>query len=156
MTGVKTMAHTYCSCLVHYVFSTKGRRNSIAAELRPRLWSYIGGIARENEMKALAVGGTDNHCHALVSLPTTLSIAQAVQKLKGGSSLWIHESFPTQASFAWQEGYGAFSIGVAGVADTIAYIDAQEEHHRTKSFEEEYIAFLERHGIEYDARFVFD
>ena len=117
------MAHSYSSCLIHYVFSTKGRRPFISRELRQRLWPYLGGIARENGLKALAVGGTDNHVHILVSLPSTLSIAKSVQLIKGGSSKWIHETFPVHAGFAWQEGYGAFSISVSHASDTIAYID---------------------------------
>jgi REP element-mobilizing transposase RayT len=78
------MAHSYCSCLIHYVFSTKDRRRIITPELQSRLWPYMGGIARENKMKALAVGGVEDHCHMLVSLPTTLSIAKGIQLIKGG------------------------------------------------------------------------
>lgn len=107
----ETMSHSYTSCLVHYVFSTKERRKSISPEIRERLWAYLGGIARENGMRALAVGGTDDHVHMLVSLPSTLSIAKAVQFIKGGSSKWMHETFPSMGAFAWQEGYG----GIFGV-----------------------------------------
>ena len=109
------MPHSYSSCLIHYVWSTKERRNLISANLQPRLWAYLGGIANQNEMKALAVAGTDNHVHVLVSLPGTLSIAKAAQLFKGGSSKWIRDTYPTHQNFAWQKGYGAFSIGVAGV-----------------------------------------
>jgi len=105
-------------------------------------------------MKALAVGGTDDRVHMLVSLPATLPVAKAIQLIKGGSSKWIHDTFPTHADFAWQEGYGAFSISVSGVKETIAYIDSQEQHHRTRSFEEEFLAFLKKHGIDYDERHV--
>ena len=149
------MGHSYSSCLVHYVFSTKDRRKSISPSLQTRLWPYMGGIARENDMKALAVGGTSDHVHMLVSVPSTISIAKAVQLIKGGSSKWIHDTVPAEKAFAWQEGYGAFSIGMSGVDDTIAYINAQEEHHRVKTFEEEFSAFLKRHGIDYDERYVF-
>lgn len=148
------MAHSYSSCLMHYVFSTKNRRKTIAPELRERLWAYLGGIARENHMKALAVGGTYDHVHILVSLPATVSVSKAIQLIKGGSSKWIHETFPFHADFALQEGYGAFSIGISGVKNTTRYVDAQEEHHRTKTFEEEYLAFLKKHDIEYDERYV--
>jgi REP element-mobilizing transposase RayT len=148
------MPHSYSSCLVHYVWSTKERRNLISADLQPRLWAYLGGIANQNEMKAFAVGGTDNHVHMLVSLPSTLSIAKAAQLFKGGSSKWIHDTYPTHQNFAWQKGYGAFSIGVAGVQDTVAYIETQAEHHRTRSFEDEFVSFLQRHGLDYDERYV--
>jgi REP element-mobilizing transposase RayT len=149
------MPHSYSSCLIHYVFSTKDRRRVISPALQERLGPYLGGIARENEMKALAVGGVEDHVHMLVSLPSTLAVAKGVQLIKGGSSKWIHDTFPEQGKFAWQEGYGAFSIGVSGVEETIAYISRQAEHHRVKTFEEEFIAFLERHGIAYDPRYVF-
>ncbi len=148
------MAHSYSSCLIHYVFSTKERRKSISSEMRERLWAYIGGIASDHGMRATVVGGTDDHVHALISLPATLSVAKAIQLIKGGSSKWIHDTFPTHGDFAWQEGYGAFGIGVSGLTSTIAYIKAQEEHHKTRSFEEEFLAFLDRHDMEYDARYV--
>lgn len=148
------MAHSYISSLYHLVFSTKERRKQIDAELQTRLWPYLGGIARENDIKALAVGGVEDHVHILISLPSTLAVAKAVQLIKGGSSKWIHDEFPGRRDFAWQEGYGAFSIGVSQVDDTIRYIANQAEHHRVKAYEEEFIAFLERHGIEYDPRYV--
>ena len=148
------MSHTYVSCLIHCVFSTKGRRNTIAQDIQDRLWAYIGGIAREKRMSALAVGGAADHVHVLLSIPSTMPISKAVQLIKGGSSKWLHDSFPVMREFAWQEGYGAFSIGISGVADTIAYIDEQEQHHRTRTFEEEYIGFLKKHDIEYDERHV--
>ncbi len=149
------MGHSYTSCLIHYVFSTKDRRKLISPSLQERLWPYMGGIARENGMKALAVGGTSDHVHMLVSLPSTVSIANAVQLIKGGSSKWIHDTFPAETGFEWQEGYGAFSIGSSGVDDTLAYITTQEEHHRAKTFEDEFSTFLKRHGIAYDDRYVF-
>lgn len=149
------MSHSYSSCLIHYVFSTKDRRKLIVPDVRDRLWAYVGGIARENGMNALAVGGTDDHAHALVLLPTTLSIAKAVQLLKGGSSKWLHETFPSMKAFSWQQGYGAFSVGVSAIEDTAAYINGQEEHHRTRTFEDEFVAFLKRHGIDYDGHYVF-
>jgi putative transposase len=94
----------------------------------------MGGIAREHGMKALAVGGVEDHAHVLLSLPTTVTIAQALQLIKGGSSKWIHDTFPEHCDFAWQEGYGAFSIGVSQVAGTVSYIQSQAEHHRKKTF----------------------
>jgi putative transposase len=148
------MAHSYISSLYHVVFSTKERRKQIDAGLQTRLWPYLGGIARENDMKALAVGGVEDHVHLLVSLPSTLAVAKALQLLKGGSSKWIHDEFAARCDFAWQEGYGAFSIGVSQIDDTVRYIANQAEHHRAKTFEEEFIAFLERHGIAYDPRHV--
>lgn len=104
-------------------------------------------------MKALAVGGAADHVHVLVILPTTLSVAKAMQLLKGNASKWLRETFPElrQQEFAWQEGFGAFSIGVSGVADTIRYIETQEEHHRKNSFREELEVFLKKHGCDSSA-----
>ena len=101
-------------------------------------------------MKTLAVGGAADHVHVLLSLPPTVSVAKAMQLLKGNSSKWIREIFPKIRAFAWQEGYGAFSIGVSGVDTTVAYIRNQAEHHRTRSFREEYVAMLKKHGFAYD------
>jgi REP element-mobilizing transposase RayT len=139
---------------MHCVFSTKGRQRMITAQLQKRLWPYIGGIARENKMTALIVNGVADHVHVLLALPSTIAIAKAVQSIKGGSSKWIHETFPDQRTFAWQEGYGAFSVSVSD--KTIAYIENQAEHHRTKSFQEEFLAFLKRHRVEYDERYIWD
>ena len=142
--------HSFTSCYLHVVFSTKQRCPHITPDLQQRLWPYLGGIARENKMKALSIGGVQDHVHVLLSLASTLSICKAVQLLKGNSSKWIHETFPAQREFAWQEGYGAFSIGVSGLEDTIKYIQSQAEHHRRRSFQEELVAFLEKHGLKYD------
>jgi REP element-mobilizing transposase RayT len=107
-------------------------------------------------MKAVAVGGTDDHVHILLSLPATITLAKAAQLIKGGSSLWIHESFPNQRNFAWQEGCGAFTVSVSQLDKTIAYINSQETHHRKKTFQEEYLEFLKKHGVEYDERHLWD
>ncbi len=148
------MSHSYNSSLFHCVFSTKEQRRTISADLEDRLWKYMGGIARENKMKALQIGGVEDHVHLLLSLPSTLNVSKALQLIKGGSSKWIHDTFPEHQDFEWQEGYGAFSIGISQIYDTIRYIANQPEHHRTRTFQEEFIAFLERHGIEYDPRYV--
>lgn len=146
------MAHSYVSSLFHCVFSTKERRPTIHDEFRERLWAYMGGIARKNKMTALAVGGVADHAHILLSLPSKMDIAKAVQLIKGGSSKWVHEEFPKHWRFSWQEGYGAFSIGVSQIEATIAYIKRQPEHHRRKTFQEEFIAILEKHWIPYDLK----
>lgn len=149
------MPHSYVSNLMHCVFSTKERLPFITPELETHLWPYLGGIARSNKMKAIAVGGTVNHIHALLSLPATMSFARAVQLIKGGSSKWIHDTFREHRKFAWQEGYGAFSVSSSQLEKTIAYIRRQKEHHRKRDFQDEFIDLLERHGIEYDRRYVF-
>lgn len=150
------MAQTYTSILLHCVFSTRNRARLITPELRERLAPYMGGIARENGMRALAVGGTEDHMHLLLSLPATMSASKALQLVKGGSSKWVHDNFRRHGDFGWQQGYGAFSIGVSGVSDTVSYIHNQEAHHRGSSFEQEYRTVLNRHGIIPDERHVFD
>ena len=142
--------HSFSSCLAHCVWSTKNRAPFLDSNLRSRLWPYLGGIARDNKMKALAVGGAADHVHVLVSLPATLSIARAIQLLKGNSSKWIHETIPKLHSFEWQEGYGAFSIGISGVAATSSYIHGQELHHKTRTFRDEFKAMLRKHNLDFD------
>jgi putative transposase len=137
--------HSHTSLLFHCVFSTKDRLPLIPTPIKSRLWSYVGGIARVNDMKALAVGGIRDHLHVLLSLPPTMAIAKAVQLLKAGSSKWMHEQRVTQSE--WQVGYGAFTIGISQVAATKNYILHQEKHHAKKSFAQEWQIFLRRHGL---------
>jgi REP element-mobilizing transposase RayT len=147
------MPHTYCSSLFHCVFSTKERRPTIVPEVQDRLWAYLGGIAREHNMKALAVGGMEDHVHVLLSLPSSLAIAKAMREIKSGSSRWMHEPGELP-SFAWQEGYAAFSIGVTQLESTLGYIARQKEHHKRRDFQAEFLAFLKKHHIAYDPRYV--
>jgi putative transposase len=140
------MAHTYYSLLVHCVFATKNRRALVPDDLKKKLWPYMAGIARQNQFKALAAGGTSDHAHILLSLPATMAVAKAVQLIKGGSSKWINDHFSAR-SFVWQDAYSAFTIGVSQLESTVRYIDNQEEHHRKISFNDELIRMLERHGI---------
>lgn len=141
---------------MHCVFSTKERRPLITSELQTRLFPYIGGIARKNKMNLIAAGGVEDHVHLLISLSKTLDIAHAMQLIKGGSSKWVHDEFPEHRSLEWQEGYGAFSIGIGEVERTVKYINDQAEHHKSKDFKTEFISFLDRHLIEYDESYVFD
>jgi REP-associated tyrosine transposase len=127
----------------------KEPRALLSPNLRDRLWPYLGGIARENKIKALAIGGAADHVHILISLPATLSLAKPIQLLKGNSSKWIRETFPKMHSFAWQEGYGAFSVSLSGVDATVAYIRNQSEHQRRRTFLEEFATILRKHGFEH-------
>ena len=105
-------------------------------------------------MKALAIGGMFDHLHALLSLPATLSFANAVQLIKGGSSKWIHEELGLK-KFSWQDGYGAFSVSQSQLKKTIAYINNQKEHHRKRTFKEEFLELLAKHGVANDPRYIF-
>ena len=148
------MANSYTSLHYHVVFSTKNRQALLVEPVRERLFAYRGGIARENGMKALEVGGAADHVHLLVSIPASLAVSKAVQFVKGGSSYWLKETFPNMIEFAWQDGYAAFTVSQSQLNDTQAYIRSQPEHHRTKTFAEEYRAFLIRHHIQYDEHYL--
>jgi len=134
------------------VFSTKDRRNSIAKEWQPRLWAYLAGICNNHEMIALSVGGTENHVHILFHVPPILALAKAVALLKANSSKWMGEH---GIKFSWQEGYGAFSVSSSNLDQVTRYIQNQEPHHRKTSFEDEFRALLQKHGVEYDSKYVF-
>jgi putative transposase len=146
------MASSFISVHIHFVFSTKKRQKLIEKTMRPRLWAYMGGIAKQNKMVALAVGGTADHAHLLISIPAAISPSKAVQLIKAGSSKWVNEEFFHKSEFSWQIGYSAFSVSPKRVQSVIDYINNQEEHHKTKTFEEEYIAFLKSSGFEYDEK----
>ncbi|HEV3099062.1 MAG TPA: IS200/IS605 family transposase [Candidatus Udaeobacter sp.] len=148
------MANTYTSLHYHVVFSTKNRQPFLTEAVRDRLFAYLGGIARENGMNALGVGGIADHVHLLLSIPAPLAVSKAVQLIKGGSSHWLKETFPDIIDFAWQDGYAAFTVSQSQLDDVRVYVRAQAEHHRTKTFAEEYRAFLARHRIEYDERYL--
>ena len=147
---------SYVSSHFHCVFSTKERRPVITPAFRDRLWPFLGGIARQSNMKAIEVGGVEDHVHILLSLPSTVAIAKAMQLIKGGSCEWVHETFPEHRLFAWQEKYGAFSVSVSQLDKIIQYIKGQERHHRKQTFQEEFLALLKKHRIEYDERYLWE
>lgn len=148
------MANTYTSLFYHIVFSTKGRRPWIQPAIAPRIWEYMGGVARAHKMTALRAGGMDDHAHVLVMAPPTIAPSQIAQSIKGDSSKWMHETFPSLADFAWQEGYGAFTVSKSALPIVVEYIKNQPEHHRQRTFQEEYLEFLQRHNVEYDERYL--
>ena len=150
------MPHTYVSCYIHYIFSTRGRMPCLTPEIRERLWPYIGGIARDKGMNALIIGGEVDHGHVLTSLPSTLSIAKGIQLIKGPSSKWLHTEFPALRNFSWQEGYGAFSVGYASLPNVTDYIHQQVTHHRRYTFKEEILAFLQKYHIAYDEQYLWN
>ena len=150
------MAHSFANVLVHVIFGTKDRRPSILPEIRPLLFAYMGGVLAEAGAAPLIINGTSDHAHALFGLPWTLAVADLLRVLKTNSSRWLHEEFPRAGDFAWQSGYGAFSVSQSNRAEVQKYIADQEEHHKHVSFQEEFLAFLKRHGIAYDERYVWD
>jgi putative transposase len=137
----------YLSLNYHIIFATKDRRLLIQESIQPRLWAYMGGIAKSNGFKALEVGGMEDHAHVLLALPATITVAKAVQLIKAGSSKWLRQELGKKL-FTWQESYGAFTIGISQVEDTKRYIKNQKEHHRGRDFRSEWKMILERHGLE--------
>jgi putative transposase len=149
------MANTY-TCLHYYIiFSTKDREPWLKPDIQDRVWSYLAGIAQNNKMNPIQIGGMPDHVHLVVGLPTTLSMSEALHLIKGGSSKWIKEELPGMRGFAWQDGYSAFTVSQSNLAEVVSYVKNQHEHHRVKTFQEEYLAFLEKHGLEYERRYVF-
>ncbi len=148
------MGNSYTSLYLHAVFRTKNNALFLSPSIQERMYPYLGGIAREHQMKLLEVGGIEDHVHLLLSLPADLAVAKAMQILKGGSSKWVHNAVPSLSSFGWQEGYGAFSIGISQLVPTTAYIANQKEHHRKMNFHGEFMAFLKKHDIPYDERYL--
>jgi putative transposase len=151
---VGKMANTYTCLYYHLVFSTKNRVRWIIPEIEERFWQYLGGIARKHRMTSLQTGGTEDHIHMLALAPPILSPSQMMQFLKGDSSKWVHNEFRHMRKFAWQDGFGAFTVSKSNLPDAIRYIRNQREHHQMKTFQEEYLELLERHGIQYDERYL--
>jgi putative transposase len=149
------MANTYSHCFNHIVFSTKNRTDLIKPEIEERVWAYIGGIARKHKMTALQVGGIDNHVHALINSPPSVSPSQIAQWIKGGSSYWIKDEFQAMNKFAWQDGFGVFAVCKSHAHKVAQYIQNQREHHEKQTFEEEYIDLLRLHEIEFDEKYLF-
>jgi len=144
------MSHTYSSLRIHVVFSTKDRQKRLREELQPKLWAYIAGIARHHKFDAIKIGGAEDHCHSLILLPAPMPLSKAVQTLKGCSSKWLNDTGVVGANFAWQEGYGAFSVSASQTAGVVDYIRNQAEHHKKWNYEEEFLELLKRYGIDYD------
>jgi REP element-mobilizing transposase RayT len=150
------MSQTLSGIFVHVIFSTKGREPLIVDEVAPRLHAYMGGIVRQEKAVALAVGGRDDHVHLLLSLSPKHAVSDMVRIIKANSSRWLHELSAAHAKFAWQAGYGAFSVSLSNIKAVKRYIGSQREHHQRMSFKEEFVMFLKKHEVEYDERYVFD
>jgi REP element-mobilizing transposase RayT len=148
------VAQTYTQLFYHLVFSTKNREPLILPAWRPDLHAYIGGIVRNRRGELIAAGGIPDHVHLLVRLPADRAVAEAVRDIKAVSSGWRHER--DDPGFSWQGGYGAFTVSKSMVETVTRYIDRQEEHHRGQTFREELVELLQKHGIEYDGRYLWD
>ena len=144
------MSHTFSQLLYHLVFSTRNRKALIDPGLRDDLYPYIAGAVRNERGTLLAIGGMPDHVHLLVRLKPVVCLPDLLRSVKANSSGWIHERPDAPPGFAWQEGYGAFTVSESVAGTVCRYIDQQEKHHRRRSFEEEWIGLLEKHGIEFD------
>jgi putative transposase len=150
------MANTFTCLKYHLVFSTKHREPWLRPDMEERVWAFLGGIARQNKFKPLLIGGVDDHVHILLALPPTAAVSEALRLIKGGSSGWIQQNIAGCRGFGWQDGYGAFTVSTSQVTEVEQYIRGQRQHHRVKTFQEEYRALLERHGLHYDEKYLWD
>jgi REP element-mobilizing transposase RayT len=147
------LAHSFARVSIHIVFATKGRKNLIPESKLQELFAYIIGITRNIGIPLLAIGGMPNHIHLLIGLPSKMTYADAISKIKANSSRFMRQ---TNRNFAWQEGYGAFAVSMSQVDTVVHYIRNQAEHHRRRSFEEEFVLLLKKAGIDYDPANLFD
>lgn len=149
------MANTYSQIYIQFVFSVKSRDAIIHKDWKDELYKYISGIVKNNNHKMICINGMPDHIHILVGLYPAQSISNLLQDIKGSSSKWINQKRLVKGRFEWQEGYGAFSYSQSQIKDVIAYIENQEEHHKKRSFNEEYIDFLKKFEVSYDEKFTF-
>jgi putative transposase len=148
------MAHTFTNLLAHVVFSTSGRVPLLANEIRNDVHVYMGGILRNLNVIPLQIGGTADHVHLFIRLPADLSVADCLRVVKTNSSRWVKERWPERSRFAWQGGYGAFSVSESMRATVVRYIQNQAQHHRRISFQDEFRALLKNHCVEFDERYI--
>jgi putative transposase len=154
--AVPLMPQSLSRVLVHLIFSTKNRDPVLTPAIRTELFPYLAAVLTNDGCPSLRVGGVADHVHLLFGLSRTRTIAQVVENVKTSSSKWLKLRGPTLAHFHWQAGYGAFSVSSSNADDVIAYIARQDEHHQTRSFQDEFRAFLQRHEVEFDERYVWD
>lgn len=147
---------TFTKLTYHIVFGTKYRRPTITEAISPRLYKYIGGIIRSQHGCLVEIGGVEDHVHVLAHLSPTNSLSGMVREIKTNSSKWLNGLPEVESRFEWQKGYSAFTVSQSQVESVARYICNQKEHHRTKTFEEEYIEFLDRHGIEFVKEYMFE
>ena len=150
------MPNTYTQVYIQFVFAVQNRISLINPKWENELYMYITGIVQNHKQKMIAINGIEDHVHLLLSLPATLSITKAAQLIKGGSSKWVHDTFPEHRLFQWQEKYGSFNVSVSQLDTLIRYIRKQEQHHRNMTFQEEFLALLKKHRIEFDEQYLWD
>jgi len=150
------MGKTCTSLTYHLIFSTKYRRRLILPALRPELFNYVGGILRDNAGTCLEIGGVEDHVHIMAGIPSKMAVSDMLRLIKTNSSKWLNETKKLSSKFAWQPGFGAFTVSYSQQDSLRRYIQSQEEHHRRKSFQEEFLALLDAHQISYETKYVFE
>ena len=150
------MSQSLVKNLIHLIFSTKERRPLIDRAIRESLHAYAAGILRDADSPGVAINSVNDHMHLLFNLNKNIALVQAIMQVKKGTSRWIKTQGPQYASFAWQNGYGAFSVSESAVGQVIKYIGNQEENHRVKDFQGEFRSFLQRHRVAFDERYLWD
>ena len=150
------MSQSLSLVIIHIIFSTKNRFPCLDRATRPHLHAYLATVARNSKCETYLVGGTGDHVHLALRLSRTTTIAGLVEELKTSSSKWLKMQRPELRRFSWQRGYGAFSVGQNDIETLADYIANQEEHHRVRTFQEEYLALLKEYGVQYDERYVLD
>jgi len=148
------VSKSYTNLLYHIVFSTKERQLIITSDYRPRLYDYIGGVIKNLGGISLGVNGIEDHVHVLAKLRPDKSISDVLRDLKSNASGWMHNVFPEIKDFAWQNGYGAFTVSASQVVSVQNYIARQKEHHQKRTFKSEFIVLLKKNGVEFDERYL--
>lgn len=150
------MANTYTQLYFHIVFAVKGRSNYISEQWKDELYKYISGIIANKDQKLMIVNGMPNHIHLLIGTKPNCNLSDLIRDIKANSSKWINEKKFTNFHFEWQTGFGAFTVSQSVVPNVIEYIKNQEEHHRKKTFKEEYVEFLKAYQIDFKDEYLFD
>ena len=150
------MSSTYSQLYIQYVFAVKGRQNLLHKAWREEVFKYMAGIIREKDQKPIIVNGVSDHVHVFVGLKPTMNISYLIRDVKNNTSNFINERGFIRGKFSWQEGYGAFSYAQSQISNVFRYIENQEEHHRKRTFMDEYLDFLKKFEIEYDEKYLFD
>jgi REP element-mobilizing transposase RayT len=150
------MPQSLSKVIIHIIFSTKDREPWLDSDVRTRMHAYLATVCRDLGAEFVRIGGVADHVHIVTTLPRTVSQAQLVEKIKKASSKWIKALDPRYRGFFWQRGYGAFSVSPSQLDTVVQYVEGQQEHHRTRTFQEEYRELLRRHGVDFNERYVWD
>lgn len=148
------MSHTYYQLLYHLVWSTKERQSLITIDFQRNLYEYMAGVFRSLKCYCILIGGMPDHVHVCIEIPPTLNISNIMRSVKVSTSKWVRQNCSVGRDFEWQEGYGAFSVSASNKNTLIQYIKNQEKHHKKYNFKEEFLLLLEKHGVQYEEKYL--